>query len=166
MKSALTYFSSLCLLVCLSGASFATDVSEQDDPVIDSGLYLRGDVGAAWLEAGDTLGAIGVGLGYRYNDNLRTDLRASRIGIDGGSTLATILGNVYFDIPTGTVLTPYLGAGFGYGWATNIDGVALSAMAGIDVGLSDNVTLDIGYRYSQVVDEMSNEALLGIRFGF
>jgi opacity protein-like surface antigen len=64
------------------------------------------------------------------------------------------------------MLTPYLGAGFGYGWASESEGVAFSAMAGLELSLTDDFSVDMGYRYGQVVDEQSNEALIGLRFGF
>jgi opacity protein-like surface antigen len=150
----------------------------------NSGFYLRGDIGWSFLTWSggddDSSIAVGGGAGYRFNDNLRTDLRLDWAGdynIGGGDDIAvtTILGNLYFDIPTGTMVTPYLGAGAGYGWGavdggSDKDGFAYALMAGIGVDVSENMVLDVGYRFRDVVasgsDPMEQQILVGLRFGF
>lgn len=163
-------------LAALSGTAFAADYTPAD-VVTTSGWYLRGDTGWSWLGSdgkSDNGFLLGGGVGYQFNDNLRADLRGDYAGIgNDDSYFGSILGNVYFDIPTQTMLTPYLGAGIGYGWTEvkgyQNDGVAFGLMAGVEVNLTDNVSADVGYRYRQVIDGDSphaNEALVGIRYKF
>ena len=81
-------------------------------------------------------------------------------------------GNVYFDIPTGSVITPYVGAGIGYGWSDDKgddeSGVTYALMAGVEVNITDNLSADVGYRFRQIIDSetYANEALVGLRYGF
>jgi opacity protein-like surface antigen len=74
-----------------------------------------------------------------------------------------MLGNVWLDIPTQTAFTPYIGGGLGVGWATadvsfngNIFGygpnksggaLAYQVGAGVKFNVSQNIDLDIGYRF-------------------
>lgn len=148
------------------------------------GLYLRADVGWSFLEwAGgedDDALAAGAGVGYRFNDSLRADVRfdyAGEYSVAPGAdmSVSTVLGNLYLDIPTDTGFTPYVGAGVGYGWADienakDKDGLAYGLMAGVGVGLTDNVTVDVGYRFRDVMtsgsDPMEHQILTGLRFEF
>ena len=144
--------------------------------VTASAFYLRGDAGWSWLtvdDADEGLFVLGGGVGYQFNDNLRADLRGDYAGVgNDDASFGTVLGNVYFDIRTETILTPYLGAGLGYGWAEadghDQDGVAFGLMAGVEVNLTDNVSADVGYRYRQILSEDSHdhEALAGLRYSF
>ncbi|HUR44184.1 MAG TPA: outer membrane beta-barrel protein, partial [Aestuariivirga sp.] len=90
-------------------------------------------------------------------------------------SVSTVLGNLYFDIPTNTAFTPYVGAGVGYGWASidnakDKDGLAYGLMAGVGIDLTDNITLDAGYRFRDVMtsgsDPMEHQILTGLRFEF
>jgi len=148
------------------------------------GFYLRADAGWSFLNwnggRDDSNWAIGGGAGYRFNDNLRTDLRVDYSGkysIAPGSdmSLTTVLGNMYFDIPTGTAFTPYLGAGAGYGWGSvkngsDKNGFTYALMAGATVDLTQNVALDVGYRFREVMakgsDPMDHSILAGVQFKF
>lgn len=148
------------------------------------GLYLRADAGWSFLEwAGgddDSAFAVGGGVGYRFSDNMRADVRLDYAGeyeVAPGAdmSITTVLGNLYFDVPTGTAFTPYVGAGLGYGWASidnanDKDGLAYGLMAGVGVDLSDNLTIDLGYRLRDVVtsgsDPMDHQILTGFRFEF
>lgn len=168
---------SLGLLAGVSGTALAADSYAPVDVVTMSNWYLRGDAGWSWLNGGDKSDngfLLGGGVGYQFNDNLRADLRGDYAGIgDEHAHFGSILGNVYFDIPTQTVVTPYVGAGIGYGWSgvkgNNHDGVAYALMAGMEVSLTENVSADIGYRFRQVFDgdsSYANEALVGLRYSF
>jgi opacity protein-like surface antigen len=147
------------------------------------GFYLRGDLGWSFLEWGggddDSAFAVGGGAGYRFNDNLRTDLRVDWAGDydTGGDDLGvtTVLGNIYFDWANDSIFTPYVGAGAGYGWASfdngsDKDGFAYALQAGVGVDLTDNIVLDAGYRFRDVMisgsDPMEHQFLLGARFEF
>ena len=163
----------LGLLAGAAAPAVAADAYAPDEAVVTaSGFYLRGDAGWSWLNADDddnSVVVLGGGVGYQFNDNLRTDLRADWAGLGGDeSSFTTVLGNVYFDIPTETIMTPYLGAGLGYGWTDSTDGAAFGLMAGVEVNLTENLSADIGYRYRQILSEdvYDHEALAGLRFSF
>ena len=164
------------ILASVSGTAFAADVSSPEPVVSASSFYIRGDAGWSWLNTdhdNESVAVVGGGVGYRFNDNLRTDIRGDFAGLGSSNhSFDSVLGNVYFDIPTQTIVTPYLGAGVGYGWSddhgSNQDGAAFALMAGVEVSLTDNLSADIGYRYRQIISEdvYSNEALVGLRYSF
>ena len=68
----------------------------------------------------------------------------------------TLLANSYIDIPLDLIFTPYAGAGVGWGWI-DVDGpgddsgFAFSLMAGATFGLSDNIAIDTGYRFREIM---------------
>jgi opacity protein-like surface antigen len=147
-----------------------------------SGAYFRADLGWSYMDWGQKDDAFvgGGGIGYQFNDWLRSDVTVDyagsySVGWLHGGKLSTVSGlaNVYLDIPTGTSFTPYVGAGAGMTWVNNDEndsGFAFDLTGGFAVGLTDNVTLDIGYRYVNTNAEGSNmqqhEGLAGVRFGF
>ena len=160
------------MVFCAGTAAQATDLEPVDVPE-DAGLYLRADIGWAFLDwsggSEDDGIVAGGGIGYHFNDMLRADIRADFDGID------SVLGNLYFDFDTGTSFTPYIGAGAGYGWASvdngsDLDGFAFALMAGVGFDFSENLTLDVGYRFRELMDSgpdvMSHEVLAGLRFEF
>lgn len=176
MKSTIKIILALGFSAAACAPALAADAYVPETPISDSSFYVRLDGGFSWLDTGDGTvdsGAIGGGVGYKFNDNLRTDLRVDYAGFgDDDTSFTTALGNVYFDIPTQTMFTPYLGAGLGYGWSTgvadNIDGIAFGLMAGVEVNLTDELSADVGYRYRQIFDEdvNDNQALIGLRYKF
>jgi opacity protein-like surface antigen len=175
MKTITKALLGLGLLAGTVAPALAADYSPEA-PVSSSSFYIRGDAGWSWLstdEDDDSALVLGGGVGYQFNDNLRTDLRADWAGMGGDdNSFTTVLGNVYFDIPTETILTPYVGAGIGYGWVdsdgNDDNGVAFGLMAGVEVNLTDNLSADVGYRYRQILSEevYDHQALVGLRFGF
>jgi len=84
----------------------------------------------------------------------------SGTAITGSSSTLYILGNLWYDIDTGSSITPYLGGGLGVGVVMpNISvpgtgdsykaagaGVAGQLGAGIKFDVADNVSIDLGYR--------------------
>ncbi len=78
-------------------------------------------------------------------------------------TAHSLLGNVFFDIPTATALTPYFGGGLGLAYlntdySTHANGNSVSNSGsdvnfawnvggGVAWSLNDSLALDIGYRY-------------------
>lgn len=164
------------LLAGLSTAAFAADAYAPEPVVSNSGAYIRGDLGWSWLNTDKDDGSafvLGGGVGYKFNSNLRADVRGDFSGLGNNDRyFNSVLGNVYFDIPTSSIVTPYLGAGVGYGWSDDNhdkkDGAAFAAMAGIEVSLTDNLSADIGYRYRQIFSEdvYANEAMVGLRYSF
>jgi opacity protein-like surface antigen len=113
----------------------------------------------------------------------RPDLGGTHTGSAGGFTLtghtnldtATVLANIYADIPTGTAFTPYVG--FGIGAAINsldtikydFNGVPSATEAGttqtnfawtvglgVSYAMSSNLLLDVGYHYLDAGDVKSS----------
>ncbi len=145
-----------------------------------TGFYLRADAGWSFLEwsggADDNRPVIGGGVGYKWNEMLRTDLTvdwAGKYDIAPGVDLSTttLLGNAYLDLDTGTAFTPYVGLGAGYSFVTNSEnGVALAGRAGVAVDLTQNIALDVGYKYQQTLiggpDVKEHQIMTGLRFSF
>jgi opacity protein-like surface antigen len=97
--------------------------------------------------------------------------------LNGGRDMSvtTALANMYFDIPMDTAFTPYVGAGAGYGWGSvgngnDKDGLAYALMAGAEINMSENMSLDVGYRFRSIVSDganpMEHQVLVGVRYGF
>jgi opacity protein-like surface antigen len=121
--------------------------------------------------------AVGLGIGYKWWSWFRIDLTADYAfaGDYKGDTLAaapdftakvrstTLLANAYVDLGTWSGFTPYLGAGVGGAYVETTDfgsaslpastvsssrwNVAWAAMAGFSYAFSQNLLVDIGYRY-------------------
>jgi opacity protein-like surface antigen len=178
----------LLAAVCAIPAIASAHAADIDPPVADSeamGLYLRGDLGWSFLEwsggADDNAAFLGGGIGYQYNDNLRTDVTVDWSGkyeIAPGADISTtaVLGNLYFDWANDTAFTPYVGAGLGYGWvhgsgvASDDSGLAYGLTAGVSVDLTDNVAVDAGYRFREINVSGDNPqehiGTIGVRFSF
>jgi len=173
------------LLVAAGAAAQAADVDAYTPPDSSmTGFYLRADAGWSFLEwsggADDSNFMLGGGIGYRYNENLRTDLTydwAGDYNVAPGADMnvQTVLANLYFDVANDSMFTPYVGAGLGYGWASdtptgNESGLALGLTAGVGVDLTSNLTLDVGYRFRDVMisgpDSNEHQIMTGLRFNF
>jgi opacity protein-like surface antigen len=171
------------LAMAASGARAADANTMSASQYAAMGYYLRADAGWSlldWTGGGNDSGiSAGVGLGYHISNNLRTDLRVDYSGpfASSGSHLdiATVTGNLYFDVDTGSAFTPYLGAGLGYGyaWRTNAandHGLTYALMAGAAVALTDQTKLDIEYRFRDIMakgsDPMEHQVTAGLRFEF
>lgn len=172
-------------VVALAGASqaFAADYDQPADSGSDPfGIYIRADGGWSFLDWTDNDNApvIGGGVGYQFNDYLRTDVRADWAGnydVAPGAemSITTVTGNLYFDWANDSAFTPYLGAGLGWGWA-NGDGIpddngfAYNLMAGVAMDLTENVAIDVGYRMREVMidgeNPLEHQVLAGVRFSF
>lgn len=111
----------------------------------------------------------------------------SSVGIAPGAEASAIslLANMVYDFNRGGQFQPYVGAGVG---VTQVDGrsfnnaslpsdlvgfddtdtnFAYQVLAGVGVGLSERVTLDVGYRYFAAPDlEFSGRGLLGVTRDF
>ena len=173
MKRITSTILALGLLAGVSSTVFAADAEVPTDTYAAMGFYLRGDAGWSFLDTRNDAGGtfvLGGGVGYKVNEYLRTDIRGDMAGLGSNEYMDSVTGNLYFDIPTDTMLTPYLGAGVGYGWASgNDDGMAFALMAGAEVSISENVSADVGYRYRQILDGQdpsAHEVLAGLRFKF
>jgi opacity protein-like surface antigen len=167
-----------------STAAMAADITEEPVPTENSlgSIYLRGDIGWSWLDMGgddDEALTVGVGAGYMWNEILRTDVRLDWSGdYDVGASdvdAMTLLANAYIDIPiNNAILTPYVGAGAGYGWvdgtAGDDSGFTYSLMAGATFDITNSMALDIGYRFRDIhidgPDFEDHSATAGVLFRF
>ena len=174
------------VLVPLAAAAQAADYVTPVDSLRadDTGFYVRGDAGMSFLNwsgsDNDWAGIIGGGVGYRANDNLRSDVTVDWSGtyaIGAGASLSTttVLGNLYYDFDSYSAFTPYVGAGVGYGWVnrdiySDRSGLAAGLAAGVAVDLGHNFDLDIGYRFRDTLikgsNPMEHQVTAGIRFSF
>lgn len=166
----------------------AAQAADLDAPVATEseamGLYLRGDAGASFLEwsgGDDDMGMVfGGGIGYRYNDWMRADVTVDwagkyDTGLAGDLSTVTVLGNLYYDFANESAFTPYVGAGAGYGWVNNgvngdDSGFAVGLAAGVAVDLTQNLALDVGYRFRDTfisgANPLEHQVTAGLRFSF
>ncbi len=122
-----------------------------------------------WMAAG--------GVGYAFANGLRLEgelaYRNNEIeDSDAEAEATSAMLNLLYDFNRGGRFEPYLGVGVGYGDVDVDDiasdsGIAYQAMAGIAIGLTERLDLDIGYRYFVVPDlEYSFTENLGcVNFG-
>jgi opacity protein-like surface antigen len=171
----------------MMGSAHAADAEPPTDgyAASDAGsFYVRGDLGWSFLDwTGDTENTyvLGGGVGYQYNDNFRADLTvdwANNYKVAPGAEIdmTTVLGNMYFDWANDSVVTPYIGAGLGYGWVNgdggvaDESGVAFGLAAGVAIDLTENVALDVGYKYRDILidntDPSEHMGTVGLRFSF
>ena len=150
----------------------------------DSGQFSRTNIAKDYFKQhGQAVfgGALAVGYNFapKCNVPIRTEveyaLRSNswhdRDGVDGGVrwatkhtlNISTLFFNAYFDIPTGTPFTPYIGGGVGMGF--NYTGIYLddaggrasfdqydttfawNAGGGVSYAFTENVSADLGYRF-------------------
>jgi outer membrane protein OmpA-like peptidoglycan-associated protein len=166
MKSTIAKTAALAALMSGSaGAAYATE-----------GWYGRADAGWGFegsveLEAGGEgiiegdlddgwMGSIGFGKGFAEGFRLEGELAYRQNDIEDSDSEASstaAMANAYYDFHRGGSFQPYVGVGAGYGKLevedvpfvgdTDEDGFAWQAMAGVGIALSEQATLDIGYRY-------------------
>jgi opacity protein-like surface antigen len=120
--------------------------------------------------------ALGIAVGTKVFDALRVEVELSgtSTGIsdvytefngdypdfDGSVSALYLLGNAWFDLDVGGGFTPYLGGGVGLAsvsvdfndWSWNVDGTGFAYQlgAGVKFDVSDNLAIDLGYRFKSV----------------
>jgi opacity protein-like surface antigen len=97
---------------------------------------------------------------------------ASNTSPASGNVNATyLLANAWMDFDTGSILTPYLGGGVGLGWLSGDTifgapngfgtstgaGFAFQVGTGVKVDLSENMALDVGYRFKDIVNASAHD---------
>jgi OOP family OmpA-OmpF porin len=170
MKSRITKTVAIAAVIAgASGAAQATegwygraDVGYSLDSTVDGtvdGENFSGDLKSDWM------GALGLGyafangfrtegeLAYRYNDwEGEIDTAPST----GYARSWSAMANLFYDFNRGSSIEPYVGIGVGAARVgAGIDGIgsdqdtvlAYQAMAGIAFGISEQLDLDVGYRY-------------------
>ena len=188
MKYLMNFLLASAALLPLAATAQATDLapSSPAEAFTTSGIYIRGDLGGSWLNwstATNNWAFVGdVGIGYQFDQNFRTDLTYAMTGnytLAPGSTLSTstIMGNIYYDWRNSTPLTPYVGAGVGYGWqyatgggAFNASAIAVGLKAGVSYDFTNNLALDVGYRFNDILVSGQNtpehQVAAGLRVKF
>ncbi|MDR2338510.1 MAG: outer membrane beta-barrel protein [Deltaproteobacteria bacterium] len=125
-----------------------------------------------------------------YSSGAKRDLDFGLADLKIKADATTFMVNQYVDFKTGSIVTPYVGFGIGaavvdvkasiedYGSLSKSEtNFAFDAGVGLGVAVTDNVTLDVGYRYNNlgslnIDDELSkakidsHEFLAGVRFNF
>ena len=176
-------------------ADLIVDTPVDVAPVAESGdWYVSLFAGAVWTNGVDTdfYGddysvnfdpgyTLGVAVGTHVFDNLRGEVElsygrveATEYSDNGGATfdpaegsLSTLylLGNLWYELDTGSTVTPYIGGGIGAGYATADTsfngnsygygpggvGLAYQLGAGVQFGLTDSIAVDVGYRYKSIL---------------
>lgn len=151
----------------------------------NSGIYLRGDIGGSYLNWGSAntpWAFVGdAGVGYQFDQNYRADVtydRSGNYGVAPGGTVSTslLMGNFYYDFKNSSAFTPYIGAGAGYGWqygsgtAVNDQGVALGLAAGVSYAMTNNLAVDVGYRFHDILGATQStpehQVAVGLRLKF
>ena len=130
---------------------------------------------------------LGGAVGYQFNEHIRAEVELSHSSwhvnsynssgrpfkpATGSISETYLLGNIWYDIPTHSAFTPYvgggLGAGFtsadalfnggthGYGPPLSQPNLAFQIGAGVKFDLSEKLALDVGYRFKDVT---------GVHFG-
>jgi len=142
---------------------------------VDTNFY--GTEYSVSFDAGYTLG---IAVGTQVFENLRGEVELSfgrveassyiREGsperdAEGALSTTYLLGNLWYDLDMGSVITPYIGGGIGAGYATADThfnnnsygygpggiGFAYQLGFGVAVDVADNVALDLGYRYKSIL---------------
>ena len=169
-------------------AANATDMAPTipSEVTTTSGLYLRADGGISflnWSGGSNDHSYVGdFGIGYDFGDGLRSDVTANWTGdyiVAPGATINSrmVLGNVYYDWKNESALTPYIGAGLGYGWSDasgpgyfNTSGIAVGLNAGVAYEMTNNLALDVGYRFHDILNggatPAEHQVTAGLRIKF
>ncbi|ALC17950.1 surface antigen msp4 family protein [Desulfuromonas soudanensis] len=183
-RKILGLLATLLASACLASVSFAANVP-----------YLGVQVGGTWVDDADlsdetgtfgeaefdtgfnvgVTGGVDCGpgryeleLNYRQNDFDKISVPGLVItGLDGDISAISFMANAFWDIPTGSPVTPYLGGGIGVAnvsindlgapgigpIADDDDTVfAYQVGAGVAFELNPNMALDLGYRYFATSD--------------
>jgi opacity protein-like surface antigen len=167
--------------------------SDISDPELDAMGFIGGElsfdtgvgISAASGVATDILRVEGE-LSYRKNDldeiSFSNTIPAS-LSINGEVEAISLLANVYKDIDTNTMITPFIGLGVGFSRLDGeIEGIseddmvfAYQLILGAGFEVSESTSIDVSYRYFATADPdfngteleyASHNVMLGVRFGF
>ena len=173
------------------GGSWMTDADVKNTPPpaptveFDSGYALGVSAGYAFMFA-----RIEAELAYQKNDMDRVIQPGSPpLAASGDIKNLSVLLNGYYDFTNHTAITPYVGAGFGLA-RVEVDNIvrpgqvvlgdkdtvfAYQVGAGVAFALSDEITLDLKYRFygtpdvklrTEKIENRSHNILLGVRYSF
>ncbi|MCW2247521.1 outer membrane protein OmpA-like peptidoglycan-associated protein [Azospirillum fermentarium] len=172
-----------------------TDKTAQASGVTNPSVKLEYDVGAIGSLSAGYATSFGIRAeleaGYRWGNKVNGDNDATS-NWSGRARSLSFMGNVLYDIDTGTPITPYIGVGAGIAQvkATGDDGAgyrfsdtdwvfAYQGIAGVSYSFTNNLAATLDYRYFDTVDPKfkgplgrvegeyaSHSILLGLRYSF
>ena len=178
------------LLAVAAALLAATSVSAADAKQYGSAKLVYSDLNAKVEDESESVPmktAYGLGLGYGVKiDDFRVEGELTFRGENklkdeeegDGVTNHSLMVNGYYDIATGTAITPYAGLGLGLSQIKTEDKYtkfAYGASIGAAYNVSEKVAIDLGYTYTKISDikedEMTiklntSEIKLGARFAF
>ena len=193
MKRSAILASAAVAMLMSGGAAIAADpVQPPPEPIVEapvtyssSGFYARVDAGVGIFDGqgDDEAFVLGVGIGYRWTDLLRTDLTfegTDDYDLDGVNDVyaGLILANVYADFDFGSWVTPYVGFGVGYGEVDfdnealqdDDEGVAFATHAGVALDVTEKMNLDLSYSFRTIdidgPDFEDHAFRAGLRYNF
>ncbi len=152
----------------------------------------------------DTGGVADLAIGHSFPSGLRLELDYSYrqdsaksvagVSANGTASVNSILANIEYAFPIGGFVTPYVGAGAGYGWMHYDDlvpfagsgindtsgGFAYQLIAGVEHRIDRNLSASLSYRYFSMPDTdfttasgagvsgdySSHAILIGLRYTF
>lgn len=145
---------------------------------------------------GDVVGPVRVEgeIGYRQAAFDRVAVGGQHSDASGNASSVSALANVWYDIPVGSSVTPYVGGGAGLA-SVSADHYAIGGNAiandqdvrfawqlggGVQVPVTDHAKLDVGYRHFETTDPTfttvfgttyrsefaTDEATVGLRYAF
>lgn len=151
---------------------------------IDAGAGIEGEIddGAAFDLDDGWMASLGAGYGFLngFRAEGALDYRTDEVeGFDVDADAWALMANLYYDFNRGGTLQPYLG--LGAGWVNldiddeDEDGWAYQGLAGIGWRVTEQTTIDLGYRYFEApeveftggdVDYTHQAVTLGLRYAF
>lgn len=163
-------------------SDMSADVQESDVKVDADDKVLGGSF-AAGVSTKVNGGAVRAEL--EYNKNADAKKTHNLYGVNTKIESQSLMINGYYDIDTGSKLTPYVGAGIGYAkikgkvlessYSEDGNNFAWQVGAGVGYALNDKVSLDAGYRYVDYGDftkdelkweSSAHELYVGARYAF
>lgn len=167
-------------------STMTDDVGDTAKATFKPGALFSGALGYA---AGNGL-RMEAELAYRSGEMDKLKIMDLEAKVDSDVSVTSLMANVYYDIKTGSFVTPYVGAGLGIAkvdvgkgtfrgvtlWESDDDTVmAYQIAAGVGFAVSQNVTIDLGYRFFGTqnaqfeftdAEVSSHNVTLGARFLF
>jgi len=130
----------------------------------------------------------GAAIGMKLTDNLRAEAEiayrryslknvtypgGAPIPLTGHADALSFMGNLWYDLPMGEAITPYAGGGLGLAYTTYSDkttplkdhdtGLIFQVGAGVKWAVSDQMSLDLGYRFRGIPGLKFNNAAISIK---
>ena len=143
-------------------AELSAPGTERADFSFDGGLGLSAGLGYQ-LANGLRFEA---GLAYQKNDLDKVQMMGAEAKMNGDVSSTAFLASAYYDIPTGTKFSPFLGGGVGLAkvrlndfaleggehWDNNDVVFAYHLSLGVSFAVNPQLNLDAGYRYAATED--------------